>query len=137
MILRIARFTVPLRHEAEIVDRLRSEAAVDRRPDGLEDLIFAAARPKPGMVEYALLTLWTDPSSMRIALRAAARTAGDLGRPLAVHGAARVEHFDVIADDWPEIARLLEVDGDEQSNRARTSSPTAVRRGRLRATAAV
>src|SRR4051794_25793075 len=109
MILRIARFSVAAGEEETVVAGLRAQAQLRDRPEGLEDLVFAIGRPAPGIAEFVTVTLWTDMAAIERALGAAVDVPGGLTDIADRIGSKRVEHFEVFADDWPELVSFFEM----------------------------
>jgi Antibiotic biosynthesis monooxygenase len=113
LILRIARFSVAADEEETVVRALREQAGSAERPTGLEDLVFAIRRGRDS-VEFVMVGLWTDIAAIRRALGPAWNAPGGVANIADRIADQRVEHFDVFADDWPELVAFLDMSLDER-----------------------
>jgi hypothetical protein len=114
VILRLARFTLARDQQNVLVETLRHQAKSKHRPDGLEDLIFARSNRGPDQVEFVIVTLWSGLAAVKRALGSAWQLPGGLGGLAERMVDASVEHFEVFADDWPEVLDFLAMSPDER-----------------------
>jgi hypothetical protein len=105
MYLRLSRTRIHRSREEEVIAALRTWLVTrQRRPQGLLDLVFARRLTDEDRVEHVTATLWADRDSMIDGLgpdwdEPAGLIPSVAGR-LEDH---RIEHFEVFADDWPEL----------------------------------
>jgi hypothetical protein len=119
MILRLSRTRVRRTGEEAVVAALRSWLnSHESRPDGLLDLVFGRRFTDDGRVEHVTASLWKDQPTMVRGL------GPDYDQPTALINAAadeiedhRIEHFDVFADDWPELVAYIGPDPSQDPGR--------------------
>ncbi len=105
MYLRLSRTRIHREREEQVIAALRTWLATkQRRPDGLLDVIFARRLTDDERVEHVTASLWADRDSMIAGLgpgwdKPAALMPSVAGQ----REEHRIEHFEVFADDWPEL----------------------------------
>jgi hypothetical protein len=119
MYLRLSRTRIHRAREEDVMAALRTWLATrQRRPQGLLDVVFARREADHDRVEHVTASLWTDRGSMIDGLGPGWDTPTGL-----IPGVAgqlddhRIEHFEVVADDWPDLVAFAE--GTTQGDQAR------------------
>jgi hypothetical protein len=110
MILRLSRTRVHRSGESQIRAALRIWLSTHSScPEGLLDLMFGRRVTGDGRVEHITVMLWRDQDALVAGL------GPDWDRPSCMIPSAgsvledhRIEHFEVLADDWPKLIDVLE-----------------------------
>jgi heme-degrading monooxygenase HmoA len=123
VIVRISRAEVVQDAEAAVFRILRESAADVARPTGLQGLVVARHVAAAGGVELLSITLWQDSDAIAAAL-------GDQwDRPTSLPGLEglltnqSVEHFEVVAAEYRDLAELGVSPGDRPGGATNPEAP--------------
>jgi hypothetical protein len=125
MYLRLSRTRIHRAREEEVMAALRTWLTTkQRRPAGLLDLVFGRRLTDDDRVEHVTVSLWADRESMIDGLgpgwaKPTGLIPGVAGR-LDDH---RIEHFEVFADDWPELVAYAARRATKGDHEAGTREP--------------
>jgi hypothetical protein len=122
MYLRLSRTRIHREREEQVIAALRKWLITkQRRPDGLLDLIFARRLTDDDRVEHVTASLWADRDSMIAGLGPGwDQPAGLIPSVAGQLEEHRIEHFEVFADDWPELVALSARSATKGDNQGET-----------------
>ena len=125
MLLRLSRTRIHRAREEEVMAALRTWLLTQpQRPQGLLDLVFARRLTDDDRVEHVAATLWTDRESMIDGLGPGWDTPTGLIPSVAGRlDDHRIEHFEVFADDWPELVAFAAGQAGQRIGEAGTGGP--------------
>jgi hypothetical protein len=128
MYLRLSRTRIDRAREHEVVAALRTWLTTnERRPQGLLDLVFARRLADNERVEHVTASLWADRESMIDGLGPGwDRPTGLIPSVAGQLDDHRIEHFEVFADDWPDLVAYCarRTNGDTEGGTSGPARPS-------------
>lgn len=128
MYLRLSRTRIHRAREDEVIAALRTWlTANERRPQGLLDLVFARRLADDERVEHVTASLWADRELMIDGLGPGwDRPSGLIPSVAGRLDDHRIEHFEVSADDWPDLVAYCDrhPNGDTEGGTSGWTGPS-------------